>query len=265
MGRGQAILKTEEEVALIRKSCMLVSQTLGILKQYVIPGVTTLKLDSIAEAFIRDNGGVPAFLNYQPIPEMTPFPNTLCISINEEVVHGMPSKSRVLQEGDIVSLDCGVLMNGYFGDSAYTFPVGIISSKKQKLLEVTKRSLYKGVEKATEGNFVGDIGNAIQTYVESYGFSVVREMVGHGLGKSLHEAPEVPNYGRKKTGMKLPSGLVIAIEPMINAGRKNIKTAEDDWTIYATDRQPSAHFEHTIVVRKDKAEILTTFDFIEKV
>ncbi|MBX7240640.1 MAG: type I methionyl aminopeptidase [Bacteroidia bacterium] len=264
MGRNQAILKTEEEIELIRQSCLLVSKTLGMLKQFVVPGVSTLELDTIAEAYIRENGGIPAFLNYQPSPDMTPFPNTLCISVNEEVVHGLPSRSRILKDGDIVSLDCGVLMNGFFGDSAYTFPVGTISSKKQKLLDVTKMSLLKGIQKAIEGNYVGDISNAVQTYVESYGFSVVREMVGHGLGKSLHEAPEVPNYGRRKTGMQLQSGLVIAIEPMINMGRRNIKTASDDWTIFASDMQPSAHFEHTIVIRKDKAEVLTTFEYIEK-
>lgn len=264
MASGEVILKTEADIVLMRESALLVSKTLGALKSYIQPGVSTLKLDQIAEEFIRDNGGVPAFKGYEVSNDIPPFPSSLCTSLNNEVVHGVPSNKQILKEGDIISVDCGVLLNGFFGDSAYTFPVGEISSKKKKLLEVTKASLYKAIQRAVEGNRMGDVSNAVQSYVESFGYSVVREMVGHGLGRSLHEAPEVPNYGKKKTGLLLKSGLVIAIEPMINMGRKNIKISkEDKWTVFATDGQPSAHYEHTIVVRKDKAEILTTFDFIE--
>ena len=175
----------------------------------------------------------------------------------------MPSQHHILKEGDIISVDCGVLKNGYFGDSAYTFPVGEISSKKQRLLDVTKASLYKGIEKAVAGNRLGEVSHAIQRHAESFGYSIVKEMVGHGLGKNLHEAPEVPNYGRRRSGIRMKEGLVIAIEPMVNLGRRQIKVANDGWTVYATDRQPSAHFEHCVLIAKDKAEILTTFEFIE--
>ena len=209
------------------------------------------------------HGGVPAFKDYQPSFGDSPFPGTLCTSVNEVVVHGMPSQKIILEEGDIISIDCGVLMNEYYGDSAYTFAVGNISAKKRRLLQVTKEALYKGIEKAVAGNRLGDVSNAIQRHVETYGYTVVREMVGHGLGKSLHEPPEVPNYGRKRTGLKLEEGMVLAIEPMINMGRRFIKVAEDGWTVFASDKKPSAHYEHSIVIRKDKAEILTTFDFIE--
>ncbi|MEM6345686.1 MAG: type I methionyl aminopeptidase [Bacteroidota bacterium] len=255
--------KTEEEIDLIRESSLLVGKTLGELSKHIRPGVNTLELDTIAETFIRDHGGVPAFKNYQPGFSDTPFPGSICSSVNEVVVHGMPSKTAVLKEGDIISVDCGVLLNGYYGDSAYTFPVGEISAKKRRLLEVTKQALYKGIEKAIAGNNVGDISNAIQRHAEAYGYSIVKEMVGHGLGKNLHEPPEVPNYGRRRSGMKLQEGLVLAIEPMINLGRRFIKVDKDGWTVFATDRQASAHFEHDVVIRKGKAEILSTFDYIE--
>lgn len=264
MAKGKPILKTEEEVQLIKESCQLVSRTLGMLREHIKPGVSTLALDRLAEDFIRSHAAVPAFKHYKPYEDSPPFPATLCVSVNEEVVHGVPSANKILKEGDIVSVDTGVCLNGYFGDSAYTFAVGEISAKKRKLLDVTKSSLYKGIARAVPGNFIGDIANAVQTYVESYGYSVVREMVGHGLGKSLHEAPEVPNYGKRKTGELIKEGLVIAIEPMINMGRKKIKLSNiDKWTIFAADLQPSAHFEHTIVVGKDGPVILTTFDYIE--
>ncbi|MDX1909146.1 MAG: type I methionyl aminopeptidase [Bacteroidia bacterium] len=256
-------VKTREEIELIRQSSLLVSKALGALKPYIQPGVSTQQLDIIAETFIRDHGGVPAFKGYSPSFSSTPFPATLCTSINEEVVHGMPSDKRILQDGDIIAIDCGVLLNGYFGDSAYTFSVGEISPKKQRLLQVTREALYKGIEQAKAGNRVGDISFAVQRHVEVMGFSVVREMVGHGLGKSLHEPPEVPNYGRKNAGMKLVEGVVIAIEPMINMGKRHIKVADDGWTVFATDKQPSAHFEHSIVVGTERPEILSTFAFIE--
>lgn len=259
----QVNYKTEEEIELIRESSLLVGKTLGELNKHIQPGVSTLKLDRIAEEFIRDHGAIPAFKDYDASFADFPFPYTLCVSVNEEVVHGMPGESRLLKDGDIVSIDCGVLMNGYYGDSAYTFAVGEISSKKRRLMNVTKESLYKGIEKAVEGNRLGDIANAIQRHAEMYGYSIVREMVGHGVGKSLHEPPEVPNYGRRRTGLKLKEGMVIAIEPMINMGRRFIKVAKDGWTVFASDRQPSAHYEHCIVIRKDKAEILSTFEYIE--
>ncbi|MFN0202867.1 MAG: type I methionyl aminopeptidase [Bacteroidia bacterium] len=266
MATGKIVRKTEEEIALIRESSILVSRTLGELKKYIIPGIPTIELDRIAEEFIRDNGGVPSFKNYDPHPDSSPpYPYTLCISVNEEVVHGLPSHSKLLKEGDIVSIDCGVFKNGFHGDSAYTFPVGEISPKKQKLLQVTKESLYRGIQRAVEGNSLGDVSNAIQMYAESFGYSVVREMVGHGIGKNLHEPPEVPNYGKRRSGPKLMSNWVIAIEPMINMGKKGISRAADEWTIFATDRLPSAHFEHTVVIREKRAEVLTTFEYIENV
>lgn len=263
MAEGTVIYKTPEEVELIRESSLLVGKTLGELKKHIQPGVNTLELDQIAETFIRDHGGVPAFKDYDASFGDSPFPFSLCVSMNEVVVHGFPSASRYLEEGDIVSIDCGVLKNGYYGDSAYTFAVGEISAKKRRLLEVTKEALYKGIEQAVVGNRLGDVSYAIQRHVETYGYSIVREMVGHGLGKNLHEAPEVPNYGKRRTGLKLQEGLVIAIEPMINMGRRFIATAADGWTVYAKDLKPSAHFEHSILIRNGKADILSTFEYIE--
>ncbi len=251
-------LKTDEEIELMRESNLLVARTLGELAKVIKPGVSTLELDKIAETFIRDNGGVPGFLNYQG------FPNTLCTSVNEQVVHGIPS-DKPLQNGDIVSVDCGALLNGFFGDSAYTFEVGEVSTEIKKLLDATKKSLYLGIEQAVENKRLGDLGSAIQSYTEELGFSVVREMVGHGVGRELHEAPEVPNYGKKGNGMKLKSGMVLAIEPMINMGTRQIVQEKDGWTIRTADQKMSAHFEHTVAVRKDKADILSSFKFIEEV
>ena len=249
--------KTEEEIDLIRNSSLLVAKTHAEIAGLIKPGVTTLALDKIAEEFIRDNGGVPAFKGYNG------FPNTLCMSPNDQVVHGIPN-DRVLEDGEILSVDCGVVMNGYFGDSAFTYEVGDVEDETKQLLKVTKESLYKGIEMAVLGNRIGDIGYAVQKHAESFGYGVVRELVGHGVGKNLHESPEVPNYGKRGRGVKLKEGLVIAIEPMINMGTKKIMQHNDGWTITTIDNKPSAHFEHTIVVRKGKAEILSSFEEIEK-
>ena len=249
--------KTEEEIELVRKSSLLVAKTHAEIAGLIKPGITTLALDKIAEEFIRDNGGIPAFKGYGG------FPNTLCMSPNEQVVHGIPN-DRVLEDGEILSVDCGVVMNDYYGDSAFTYEVGDVNVKIKQLLKVTKESLYKGIEQAVAGNRIGDIGYAVQQHAESFGYGVVRELVGHGVGQNLHESPEVPNYGRKGKGILLKEGLVIAIEPMINMGTKRIMQHNDGWTITTIDNKPSAHFEHTIVVRKGKAEILSSFEEIEK-
>lgn len=262
MAVGKVAIRTEEEISLIRESSLLVGKTLGEVSKLIAPGANTLKLDQIAEEFIRDNGGIPAFKDYPSNSDAGPFPFTLCVSVNEEVVHGMPSKGKFLKEGDVVAVDCGVLKNGYFGDSAYTFGVGEISPKKSRLLKVTLESLYKGIEKAVDGGWMGDVSQAIQSHVETHGYSIVREMVGHGIGTELHEPPEVPNYGRRKTGLKLQEGMVIAIEPMVNLGKRRIKTLDDGWTIVTSDGMPSAHFEHTVVVRSGKCEILSSHEFI---
>ena len=249
--------RSEEEIDLIRESSLLVAKTHAEISALIKPGVATLQLDKIAEEFIRDNGGVPAFKGYGG------FPNTLCASLNEQVVHGIPNDNP-LNNGDIISMDCGVVMNGYYGDSAYTYKVGEVSEEVKNLLIRTKESLYKGIEQAVSGNRVGDIGFAIQRHVEQFGYGVVREMVGHGVGENLHEEPQVPNYGKRGRGVKLKEGLVIAIEPMINLGTKRIKQLSDGWTIITADKKYSAHFEHTIVVRKGKAEVLSSFEEIEK-
>ncbi|MEZ7929679.1 MAG: type I methionyl aminopeptidase [Flavobacteriales bacterium] len=249
--------KTEEEIELVRKSSLLVAKTHAEIAGLIKPGITTLALDKIAEEFIRDNGGVPAFKGYGG------FPNTLCMSPNEQVVHGIPN-DRFLENGEILSVDCGVVMNGYYGDSAFTYEVGEVDAETKQLLKVTKESLYKGIEQAVAGNRIGDIGYAVQQHAESFGYGVVRELVGHGVGKNLHESPEVPNHGRRGKGVMLKEGLVIAIEPMINMGTKRILQHNDGWTITTIDNKPSAHFEHTIVVRKGKAEILSSFEEIEK-
>jgi methionyl aminopeptidase len=250
-------LKTDEEVELLRQSNRLVSKTHAEVAPLMKPGVTTREIDKIAEEFIRDNGGTPGFKGYQG------FPNALCISVNDQVVHGIPS-GYVLKDGDVVSVDCGVYKNGFHGDSAYTFAVGEIKPEVEKLLKVTKESLYLGIENAIVGNRLGDIGHAVQTHAERNGFSVVREMVGHGVGRNLHEAPEVPNYGRKGSGMKLKNGLVLAIEPMINLGKRFIIQNDDGWTIRTSDGKPSAHFEHVVVIRPGKADILSDFSLIEE-
>ena len=251
--------KTKEEIELLRESNLLVGKTLGEVAKIIRPGVSTLELDAVAEEFSRSNGAVPGFLGYGG------FPNTLCISVNDEVVHGIPSAKRVLQEGDIVSVDCGVLKNGYYGDSAYTFEVGEVSEEIHNLLEATKASLYKGIEQAVVGRRIGDIGSAVQNYCEARGYSVVRELVGHGVGKELHEDPQVPNYGSRGQGTKLREGMVIAIEPMINLGQRYVIMNSDGWTIRTRDGLPSAHFEHTVAVGKTAADILSSFKYVEEV
>jgi methionyl aminopeptidase len=251
-------LKTDEEIRLLKKSNMLVSRTLAEIARHIQPGITTLYLDNVAEEFIRDHSALPAFKGYGG------FPNTLCTSVNDEVVHGIPS-DYALKEGDIISVDCGVVLNGWYGDGAYTFAVGEIKDEVRKLLDYTKASLLEGVKVAVAGNRIGDISSAVQIKAESGGFSVVRELVGHGLGKNLHEPPEVPNYGRQGTGTKMEKGLVICIEPMINLGKKETVQMEDGWTIKTADGKPSAHFEFAVVVNKGKADVLTTFDFVEEV
>ena len=250
--------KTEEEIEIQRESSLLVGKTLAEVAKLIQPGVTTLELDKVAEEYIRDHQALPGFKGYNG------FPNSLCTSVNEQVVHGIPN-SKPLKNGDIVSVDCGVFKNGFYGDSAYTFAVGEVSAEIQQLLDVTKQSLLLGLEQAVVGNRIGDIGFTIQKYCESFGYGVVRELVGHGLGRSLHESPEVPNYGRRNSGLKLKEGLVLAIEPMINLGVKEVKQLNDGWTIVTADGKPSAHFEHDIVIRENFAEVLTTFDYIEEV
>ena len=250
--------KTEEEIEVQRKSSLLVGKTLAEVAKLIEPGITTRKLDKVAEEFIRDNNAIPGFKDYNG------FPNTLCTSVNEQVVHGIPN-DKPLKEGDIVSVDCGVLFEGFYGDSAYTFAIGEISDEIRQLLEVTKKSLLMGLEKAVVGNRVGDIGYTIQKYTESFGYGVVRELVGHGVGKNLHESPEVPNYGRRKAGLKLKQGLVLAIEPMINLGTRDVKQLKDGWTIVTADGKPSAHFEHDVAVRKGKPDVLSTFRYIEEI
>lgn len=250
-------LKTKEEIELMRESAQLVSKTLGMLAAEIKPGVTTLYLDTIAETFIRDHQAVPGFLG------LYEFPNSLCISVNEQVVHGIPNKKPLL-EGDIISVDCGVLKNGYYGDHAYTFPVGEISEEVSDLLEVTKESLYLGIEQMQVGKRIGDVSFAIQRYTEKNGYGVVRELVGHGLGQKMHESPEVPNYGKRGRGPVIKNGLVLAVEPMINLGTRKVKQLSDGWTIVTADGKPSAHFEHNVAVVDGKPDILSTFDYIEE-
>lgn len=251
------ILKTREEIELMRESALSVSRTLGIIAKEIKPGVSTLYLDKLAETYIRDNGGIPLFKG------MYGFPNTLCMSLNESVVHGIPN-DKPLEEGDIISVDCGVMKNGYCGDHAYTFAVGEIKPEVQKLLDVTLECLYIGIEQFKTGNRIGDIGFAIQQHAEKHGYGVVRELCGHGLGKKLHEDPEVPNYGKRGDGPKIKDGMVIAIEPMINMGTRNIKQLKDGWTILTADKKPSAHFEHDVALIDGKPEILSTFKYIEE-
>lgn len=252
-------LKTDEQIELLRESNLIVAKTLAEVAKLIQPGVTTLELDKRAEEFIRDNGAIPGFLGYGG------FPATICTSSNDKVVHGIPSEKCVLKDGDIISVDCGAFKNGFHGDSAYTFCVGEVDEKIINLLRITKESLYKGIEQAVEGKRIGDISDAVQSHSEREGFSVVREMVGHGIGKDLHEAPEVPNYGTKGSGTKLKSGMAIAIEPMINMGGREIIFESDGWTIRTRDHMPSAHFEHTIAIRKGEADILSSFEYIKKV
>jgi len=250
--------KTEEDIKLIRESSLLVGKTLAEVAKHLKAGVKTIDLDSIAESFIRDHHALPAFKGYNS------FPNTLCISVNDQVVLGIPGKYE-LKEGDIVSVDCGVLMNGFYGDSAYTFTVEPVKPEFKKLMEVTKISLEKGISAAVAGKRVGDIGYEVQQYVESFGFSVVRDLVGHGLGRKLHEKPEVPNFGRRGDGPLLTEGMVICIEPMINYGKRGVVQENDGWTIRTKDRLPSAHYEHAVAIRREKAEVLSSFEEIELV
>ena len=250
--------KSVDEIELIRESSLLVSRTLGEVAKIIGPGVQTIRLNKLAEAFIRDHGGVPAFLNYNG------FPYSLCISLNDQVVHGFPGTYE-LKDGDIVSVDCGVVLNKFFGDSAYTFPIGEVDDETLTLLQVTKECLNKAVDKAVVGMRVGDIAYAVQDHAEKNGFGVVRELVGHGVGFKLHEKPEVPNYGKRGTGAKLEEGMVIAIEPMINAGKAGVKFWSDGWTVSSVDGKPSAHYEHTVAIKKGAADVLSTFSYIEEV
>jgi methionyl aminopeptidase len=249
-------LKTEEEIEILRENALLVSRTLAEVGKLVAPGVTTMELNNFADSYIRENGAVPAFLGYNG------FPYSICISVNDVVVHGFASDYR-LREGDIVSIDCGTFYKGFYGDSAYTFPVGEVSEETRRLLAVTRESLYKGIQKAVTGNRVGDISHAVQEHVESFGFSAVREMVGHGIGRKLHEAPDVPNYGTRGTGKKLEEGLVICIEPMINAGGKAVVMHEDGWTVSTADKKKSAHFELMVAIKRGNPDVLSTFEYIE--
>ena len=250
-------LKTSEEIELMRLSAQLVSKTLGLMAELIKPGITPLKLDSIAEEFIRDNGGKPAFLG------LYDFPNTLCMSLNQQVVHGIP-RDNPLKSGDIISVDCGVLMNGFYGDHAFTFEVGEVDPQTRKLLKVTRESLDKGIEQCKAGNRIGDISFAVQHHAESHGYGVVRELVGHGLGRHLHEKPEVPNYGKRGKGPKLKNGMVLAIEPMINMGSKHIIQHNDGWTITTSDKKPSAHFEHDVAIVNGLPDVLSTFDYVDE-
>ena len=251
-------IKTDAEVEFLRESNQLVSKTLAEVAGHIRPGVTTLRLDAIAEEFIRDHGALPAFKGYAG------FPNTLCTSVNDEVVHGIPS-GYTLRDGDIISVDCGVILNGWYGDSAYTFTVGEVKPEVLRLIEYTRASLEAGVREAVTGNRIGDISYAVQSRAESGGYSVVRTLVGHGIGKHLHEGPEVPNFGRRGSGTRLETNLVICIEPMINMGTKSTRVQSDGWTVRTGDGKPSAHFEYAVAVRDGKPDLLSTFEYIEKV
>jgi len=251
-------LKTDEEIELMRVANRLVGAVLAEVGKHIQPGVTTRHLDEIAEQFICDHGGIPLFKGYKG------FPNALCISINDNVVHGIPGAYQ-LKNGDVVSVDCGVKKDGYCGDSAYTFEVGEVAQDVKKLLQTTKEALYVGINNAVEGKRIGDVAHSIQVYCENRGYSVVRELVGHGIGKEMHESPEVPNYGKKGYGALLKNGMCIAIEPMINLGTKNVKFEKDGWTVRTRDGKPSAHFEHTVAIRPGKADILSTFELIDQV
>jgi len=255
---SKVIFKTKEQIELIRQSCDLLSRTLGELAKEIKPGVRTIDLDKLAFEFIQDHGGTPAFLNYNG------FPYSLCISVNDQIVHGFPG-DYVLKDGDIISVDGGVVLNNYISDSAYTFAVGEVSEEVKSLLEVTKASLNLGIEQAVSGKRVGDISFAVQDYVDRFGYGIVKELVGHGVGMELHEKPEVPNYGRRGNGPKLMEGMVIAIEPMINLGKAGVKFWDDGWTVSTIDGKPSAHFEHTVSISKGKADVLTTFSYIEDI
>ena len=256
-------LKTEDEIELMRQANQLVGRTLGELAKHIKPGVTTLQLDKIADEFIRDHGAQPTFKGF-PNPYGGPFPASICTSVNEVVVHGVPNAETVLKEGDIISVDCGTLLNGFNGDSAYTFCVGEVTDEVKKLLKTTKESLYLGIENAVAGKHLGDISSAVQEHCEAQKYGIVRELTGHGIGREMHEDPQVPNYGRRGNGVMLKAGMCIAIEPMITMGERSIWLDKDRWTIRTRDGKPAAHFEHTIVVRKGKAEILSSFEEVEQ-
>ena len=258
-------LKTEDEIELMRQANQLVGRTLGELAKHIKPGVTTLQLDKIADEFIRDNGAVPTFKGF-PNPYGGPFPASICTSVNEVVVHGVPNDRTVLHDGDIISIDCGTLLNGFCGDSCYTFCVGEVSEEVKQLLRTTKASLYQGIENAVAGRHLGDISSAVQATCEAQGYGIVRELTGHGIGREMHEEPQVPNYGRRGNGVMLKAGMCIAIEPMVTMGKREIwLDADDKWTIRTRDGRPAAHFEHTLVVRKGKAEILSSFEEVENI
>jgi len=252
------VVKTDHEIVLLKQSAILVSKVLAEVAAMIRPGVTTYELDARAEEFIRDNGGKPGFMGYKG------YPNTLCTSVNSQIVHGVPSKTTVLKDGDIISVDCGVELNGYFGDSAYTFEVGEVKESTRKLLRITKECLFLGIGKAITRYRIGDIAYTIQQHAERNGYSVVRELVGHGIGKQMHEKPEVPNHGRQGSGSRLQKNMVICIEPMINMGKRKVIEERDGWTVRTRDNQPSAHYELTVVVGEQKAEVLSTFEFIEE-
>ena len=256
-------LKTEDEIELMRKANQLVAATLAEVDRHIKPGVTTLQLDAVAEEFIRDHGAQPTFKGF-PNPNGPDFPGSICTSVNDVVVHGIPDSNTVLRDGDIISVDCGTLLDGFNGDSCYTFCVGEISPEVGHLLSVTKQALYKGIEQATAGHHVGDIGSAVQELCEANGYGVVRELTGHGIGRKMHEDPQVPNYGRRGNGVTLKAGMCIAIEPMITMGGREIYMMPDRWTIRTRDGKPAAHFEHTIAIYKGRAEILSSFDEIEQ-
>lgn len=251
-------LKSKEEIELMRESALIVSRTLALVAENIDAGVTPLKLDKMAHDYIRDQGAVPGFLGFGG------FPNSLCISVNEAVVHGIPGE-RAFEEGDIVSVDCGAVKNGFYGDHAYTFAIGTVTPEVEKLLRVTKESLYLAIDKTRVGNRIGDISHAVQEHAEKNGYGVVRELVGHGLGRTMHEDPQVPNYGKRGRGKKIVEGMVIAIEPMVNLGTREILMLDDDWTIITADKKPSAHFEHDVAVVDGKPDILSTFDYVEDI
>lgn len=255
-------LKTEDEINLMRKANQLVGKTLAELGRHIKPGVTTSQLDKIAEEFICDHGAIPTFKNF-PNPFGGPFPASICTSVNNVVVHGIPDDKTVLKDGDIISIDCGTLLDGFNGDSCYTFMVGEVSAETKQLLKTTKESLYKGIEAAVAGKHIGDIGAAVQEYCEPHGYGIVRELTGHGIGKEMHEAPQIPNYGSRGNGVMLKAGMCIAIEPMVTMGDRKIWLLPDKWGIVTRDGKPAAHFEHTIAIRKGKAEILSSFEGIE--
>ncbi|MBR1686972.1 MAG: type I methionyl aminopeptidase [Prevotella sp.] len=258
------ILKTEDEIELMRRANQLVGKTLGELARHIKPGITTLQLDKIADEFIRDNGAVPTFKGF-PNPYGGPFPASICTSVNDVVVHGVPDDKTILKDGDIISVDCGTLLDGFCGDSCYTFCVGEVSDEVKELLRTTKEALYLGIENAVAGKHLGDISSAVQEHCEAHGYGIVRELTGHGIGREMHEDPQVPNYGRRGNGVMLKAGMCIAIEPMVTMGSRAIYMMPDRWTIRTRDGRPAAHFEHTLAVRKGKAEILSSFDEVETI